>query len=315
MTIKEEGFIEKVKIPENANVEKGDTIMVLDNKQLYLEEKKSLNKISIIKLELEDILKSKKYTSNLNFYDINRIQEEINYLNERKEIIEDQLKNKNELFKQKLVSSEEYEEKKLELNSVQAQLTKVTLEKNDLKKRIKDLDQLGVIKYNLKKEELLNEELSLERIKRRIKDLIIIAPRKGKVIFKDYRTLLNSFKQRGESFGNLISFDEIDFYGMARNGDVIRLKPEQKCFFNIEYLRGKEIIEGRVKEVGLFPVEKNQSFFFPILIEADQREFVLKNETYSLKAGITGEAVIITEENVTIFNLITEKFKKSLNIN
>jgi hypothetical protein len=101
---------------------------------------------------------------------------------------------------------------------------------------------------------------------------------------------------------------------LAPGSDVVRLEPDQEVYFNVELFRRKEFVKGRVAGIGNKVVERNPSRGFPVEIEVDDKEFFDRNRKLFIQAGVPGEAIIVTEKNLTLASLLWDRFINYMDI-
>ena len=98
--------------------------------------------------------------------------------------------------------------------------------------------------------------------------------------------------------------DDINFRGRAAGSDVIRVAEGQPVYFNVELFRRRNLITGTVTRVGSGVPDSSG---FTIEIEVDNRAFFDRGRELFLQAGISGEAIVITEKDVSLIRMVWER--------
>jgi multidrug resistance efflux pump len=311
----ESGFVSAVLKNENSLLALNDTILTLRNDDIEMEIVNSENRIMIYKLGLEEILQLKKLDVSLSSYDISKLQEELKVKKDEAVYYESVLRDKNDLYEKKIVSKDEYEAANIALKQKELEVKSIQIQINELNKQLQKLDTSTFLNYKLKQKELEIEHDRLSYLKKRNGLLALTAKMPGKLVSDRMANYLNSYLPKGTQIGDIVSENEIDFIGYASGADIIRVKEGQKVFFNVDTFRGKDFIKGQVKKIGLKPENINGVITFPVEIEVTNTEFFDRGRKRFIHAGVVGEAIIITEEDLPILRILWEQIVKYADIN
>ena len=313
LTAGEEGTVEKILCQANDSVKQGDTILVLSNPDLEMEYNNSLSRLHILELELKKILDIKEQDFSLNFYDQNKLKKDYEQKSSELIFYQRELEEKKNLLTRNLVSGKEVDELNLKVHDLtrEAENLKLTIEETDSK--LKNLNTSSLLLYSLKAKEIEIEKAKFSFLTKRRQELCLTAKISGKILADSrLENLLYRQVKKGEQLADIVSFADINFIGYAKDADIIRIRPGQNAYFNVELFRGKNSITGKVKSIGYKPKIIDNTTYFPIEIEADRKEFFDRDKKLYLEAGVQGEGIVLTEENVPIFRLIMEKFLSKL---
>jgi multidrug resistance efflux pump len=311
----ESGFVSEVKKNENSLLALNDTILILRNDDLAMEIMNSENKILIYKLGLEEILQLKELDVSLSSYDLTKLKEELKVKKEEAVYYQSVLKDKTDLYQKKIVSKDEYEAANIALKQKELEIKSIEIQTNELNKRLQKLDTSTYLNYKLKQKELEIEQDRLAYLNKRKHLLTVTAKMDGKLVSDKTANFLNSFFPKGTNLGDIVSEQEIDFVGYASGADIIRVKEGQKVFFNVDTFRGKDFIKGIVNKIGLKPETMNGTITFPVEITVTDPDFFDRGRKRFIHAGVVGEAIIITEEDLPILKLLWEQVVKYADIN
>lgn len=315
LIIEESGFLEKIYKTENSEVLIGDTLLVLRNEDIDIEILNSENRIMIYKLELQEILQLKELDVNLSSFDTSKLKEQLKVKVAEAEYFKSILKDKTDLYANKIISKDEFEEANLNVKQNEMEIKSIEIQLNGLNKQLQKLDASAFLNYKLKQKELDVEQDRLEYLTKRRNMLTIVSKTDGKLMSGRLENSLNVFFTKGDKIGDVISFDKIDFTGYASGADIIRIKEGQISYFNVDTFRGKDFVQGKVKRIGLKTETFNGIIAYPIEIEVTSTEFFDRGRKRYIHAGVTGEAVIITEEDLPILYLLWERVVKYTDIN
>ncbi len=311
----ESGFVSAVYKNENSMLALNDTILTLRNDDLEMEIVNSENRIMIYKLGLEEILQLKKIDVSLSSYDISKLQEELKVKKDEREYYESVMRDKSDLYQKKIVSKDEFEAANIVLKQKELEVRSIEIQISELNKQLQKLDTSTFLSYKLKQKELEIEQDRLNYLKKRNGLLSITAKMTGKLVTDKMSGLLNSYLAKGTKIGDIVSENETDFIGYASGADIIRVREGQKVFFNVDTFRGKDFIKGVVKKIGLKPENISGSITFPVEIEVLNTEFFDRGRKRFIHAGVVGEAIIITEEDLPIMRILWEQIIKYADIN
>ncbi|MBN2790740.1 MAG: HlyD family efflux transporter periplasmic adaptor subunit [Candidatus Delongbacteria bacterium] len=313
--IEENGFVEKICAEENEQIEKNDTILVLRNKDIEMEITNCKSRINIYKIELEEILQLKEYDTSINSFDVTKLKEEL----ELKKVEETYYKNtyldKKDLYEKKIISKDDYEEAELIYEQTKLESRSIKIQIDELTRILQKLDASSLLNYNLKQKELELEENTLNYLKNRKEMLVVKAKMSGKLLADKLENHLNVFLSQGDQIADVVSYDKIDFIGYAVGADIIRVKKDQEVVFNVDTFRGKDFIHGKVKRIGLKTAEKNGVISYPVEIEVLSKEFFDRGRKRFIHAGVAGEAIIMTERDIPIVELLWERIIKYADFN
>ncbi|MCG2760643.1 MAG: hypothetical protein L6407_05475, partial [Candidatus Delongbacteria bacterium] len=265
--------------------------------------------------ELEEILQLKELDTSLSSFDTSKLKEELRVKKDEAVYYSGVLKDKIDLYSKKIISKDEYEAANIALKQKELEVTSIQIQLNELNKTLQKLDTSTYLSYKLKQKELELEEGKLHYLTKRNDLLTITAKMDGKLIADKLENNLNVYFSKGDKIGDIVSHEHIDFIGYASGSDIIREKEGQKTFFNVDTFRGKDFIKGKVKSIGLKPELFSGVISFPIEIEVTSSEFFDRERKRFIHAGVMGEAIIITEEDLPIMRLLWERIVKYTDIN
>lgn len=315
VVIEESGFVSEIHASANSILNENDTILILRNDDLEIELANTGNKVLIYKIELEEILQLKELDVSLSSFDTSKLKEQLRVSKEEALYYSDVVKDKAGLYEKKIISKDEYEEANIIFKQKLLEIKSIEIQLSELSKRLQKLDASTYLSYKLKQKELELEEDKLKYLKKRHDLLTVTAKMNGKLITGKLDNYLNVYMEKGEKIGDIVSYDEIDFIGYATGTDLIRVREGQKSYFNVDTFRGKDFIKGEVKSIGLKPDTYNGITSFPIEIEVTNKDFFDRDRKRFIHAGVTGEAIIITEEDLPILKLLWERVVKYADIN
>ncbi|MDY0018260.1 MAG: hypothetical protein RBS89_10530 [Candidatus Delongbacteria bacterium] len=315
VVIEESGFVSEIHASANSILNENDTILILRNDDLEIELANTGNKVLIYKIELEEILQLKELDVSLSSFDTSKLKEQLRVSKEEALYYSDVVKDKAGLYEKKIISKDEYEEANIIYKQKLLEIKSIEIQLSELSKRLQKLDASTYLSYKLKQKELELEEDKLTYLRKKHDLLTVTAKMNGKLITGKLDNYLNVYMEKGEKIGDIVSFDEIDFIGYATGTDLIRVKEGQKSFFNVDTFRGKDFIKGEVKSIGLKPETYNGITSFPIEIEVTNKDFFDRDRKRFIHAGVTGEAIIITEEDLPILRLLWERVVKYADMN
>ncbi|MFA7124078.1 MAG: hypothetical protein WC212_08570 [Candidatus Delongbacteria bacterium] len=315
VVIEESGFVSEIHASANSILNENDTILILRNDDLEIELANTGNKVLIYKIELEEILQLKELDVSLSSFDTSKLKEQLRVSKEEALYYSDVVKDKAGLYKKKIISKDEYEEANIIYKQKLLEIKSIEIQLSELSKRLQKLDASTYLSYKLKQKELELEEDKLTYLRKKHDLLTVTAKMNGKLITGKLDNYLNVYMEKGEKIGDIVSFDEIDFIGYATGTDLIRVKEGQKSFFNVDTFRGKDFIKGEVKSIGLKSETYNGITSFPIEIEVTNKDFFDRDRKRFIHAGVTGEAIIITEEDLPILRLLWERVVKYADMN
>ncbi len=315
VVIEEEGFASEIHKIENSEVKAGDLIMTLTNSDLEMEIADSENRIMLYKLELEEILQLKELDVSLSTYDVTKLKEELKVKKDEEKYYREVQTDKSDLYEKKIISKDEYEGANIALKQKELEVKSIQIQLNELNKQLQKLDASSYLNYKFKQKELEIEENKLSYLKKRDDGLKIRAKMDGRLVAGRMNNNLNAYFSKGDKIGDVVSYDKIDFIGYASGSDVVRVKEGQEAYFNVDTFRGKDFIRGIVKKTGLKSETFNGEISFPVEIEVESTEFFDRGRKRFIHAGVVGEAIIITEENLPILRILWEQMVKYADIN
>lgn len=315
VVVEESGFAVQIHKNENSLISLNDTIMVLKNDDIDMDIANSENKIMIYKLSLEEILQLKELDVSLSSYDLSKLKEELKVKKEEEIYYRSVLDDKKDLYTKKIVSKDEYEGANIALKQKELEVKSIQIQLNELNKQLQKLDASTYLSYKLKQKELEIEEEKLQYLKKRNSLLTIKAKMNGKLVADNLDNYLNSYFSKGDKIGDIVSYEDIGFIGYASGSEIIRVKEGQLVYFNVDTFRGKDFIQGRVRKIGLKPDTTGGNVTFPVEIEVTNTEFFDRERKRFIHAGVVGEAIIITEEDLPILRILWERVVKYADIN
>ncbi len=310
----ESGFVAQILKHEDEDVSAGEAVLVLENRNLEMEIVATENRLVMYEIELEEILSGKEFDSTMNRLDINRIDEELAYKREKLTYYEETLAEKKELYDTNIGSKDEYEAALLDVKTARTDIRNLQIALAKTDKGLEELDTSVLLRYRLKDQEFQNETQKLDHLMSRKQKLTVIAKSGGRLIADKLESLKNTYLGVGTHLADVVSFDDINFVGLAEGTDVVRISPGQEVFFNVELFRRKEFVKGRVARIGNKLIVRNPARGFPVEIEVDDKEFFNRKRKLYIQAGVPGEAIIITEKNLTLVSLLWDRFINYMDI-
>lgn len=266
-------------------------------------------------MELEEILQLKEYDTSINSFDITKLKEQLSLKNTEKKYYKSIYDDKNDLYDKKIISKDDFEEAELIYEQTKLESRSIKLQIDELARKLQNLDASSLLNYKLKQKELELEQNTLDHLKSRKEMLIVKAKMSGKLLADKLENHLNVYLSTGDKVADVVSFDKIDFIGYAKGADIIRVKEGQEVVFNVDTFRGKNFIHGKVKRIGLKTAKKNGVISYPVEIEVLSNEFFDRGRKRFIHAGIFGEAIIMTERDIPIVELLWERIIKYADIN
>ncbi|HXK50205.1 MAG TPA: HlyD family efflux transporter periplasmic adaptor subunit [Clostridiales bacterium] len=315
VVIEESGFAAEISSRENSEITAGDVIMTLANTDLDMEITDSENRITLYKLELEEILQLKELDVSLSSYDLTKLKEELKVKKDEEKYYREVQNDKEDLYAKKIISKDEYEGANIALKQKELEVKSIQIQLNELNKQLQKLDASSYLNYKFKQKELEIEENKLTYLKKRSEGLIVRAKMDGRLVADKMENRLNEYFSKGDKIGDVVSYDRIDFIGYASGSDIVRIKEGQDVYFNVDTFRGKDFIHGKVKKTGLKSDSFNGEISFPVEIEVVSTEFFDRGRKRFIHAGVVGEAIIITEEDLPILRILWEQMVKYADIN
>ncbi len=313
--IEEYGFVEKICATENENIEKNDTILVLRNKDIEMEILTSQNRLNIYTMELEEILQLKEFDTSINSFDVTKLKEQLQLKKVEENYYLNIYNDKKDLYKKKIISKDDFEEAELIYRQTKLEGRSIKIQIDELTRKLQKLDASSLLNYKLKQKELELEQNTLTHLNNRKKMLVVKAKMSGKLLADKLENHLNVYLSIGDQIADVVSYDHIDFIGYAVGADIIRVKEGQEVVFNVDTFRGKDFIHGKVKRIGLKTAEKNGVISYPVEIEVLSKEFFDRGRKRFIHAGVFGEAIIMTERDIPIMELLWERIIKYADIN
>jgi len=309
----EDGMVERILAKENQLIKQGDTILVQTNPDIIMGLNNSINRLNILDLELKKILDVKEQDFNLSNFDQNKLRQDFAQNSRELLFYQKELEEKKNLLTRNLISGKEVDELNLKVRSLSAETEKLKLAIEEIDSKIRGLNSSSLLLYSLKLKEIEMEKENNSFLTKCKNNLVITAKTTGRIL-ADSRldSYLYRHIKKGDQLADVVSSDDINFVGYARDADIIRIKPGQRAYFNVELFRGKNSITGKVSSIGYKPKLIDNISYFPIEIEVDKKEFFDRDKKLFLEAGVQGEGIVLTEENLPIFRLIWEKFVSNL---
>jgi multidrug resistance efflux pump len=299
------GFVAEVLVESDAPVEQGSPILRLSNNELESELRRTRTGVEMIDLELRQILRSGGYDASLGELDVSRMNEDLAFRRDRLAYLAEVMRSAQDLAGRNLASRRSYEEAELAYKEELARVSELEIELAKAQRKLLELDTATRLNYEVKKKE---HEIELERLsllQSQRDKLMVRAPAAGRFVARDIDRLRNTRLAPGTQIGEVVS-DDLLFKALAGAVDVVRIREGQNVYFNVELFRRKQIVQGRVVHVGAQP-SNGAATGFPVEIEVPDRRFFDRGRELFLQAGVTGEAVVVTEEGLPLARVLWER--------
>ena len=138
--IEESGFVSVIHKKENSEFNEGDKIITLTNTDLEMEIADSENRITLIRLELEEILQLKELDVSLSSYDLTKLKEELKVKKDEEVYYREVQTDKAGLYEKKIISKDEYEGANIALKQKELEVKSIQIQLNELNKQLQKTD-------------------------------------------------------------------------------------------------------------------------------------------------------------------------------
>jgi len=300
------GVVEKINLKENQTVNKGDTLLVVDNS--LLEEKLHLTHIKLIETrqnihDLHYLVTHKKIKiDSLQRYthqkDVLQYRQKLRELNIRyRKIIRD-YNRKKKLYEKEVIPEVEYLD-------IQYQLDLINQEINFFKKQQIDRWQAKLTqqKTYIKELESATNQSEIQK-----EQYILIASISGTI--QNLKGInIGSNLTAGTSVCEISPNSDLIAECYVSTADIGLIKEENKVKFQISSYNYNQwgLASGEVLEIGKDVVMLNDTPFFKVICSIDQKELSLKNGVKgNLKKGMTFQARFFIA-NRSVFELLYDK--------
>ncbi len=310
IVVREPGFVQDVVAEVDQRVTEGDVLLILENRDLDMEIKSLRNQLSVYELELERLADQKDH-------DVFQTRQDILLLRERLQVKTIELEHRESLFisyrelhRTKSIMRNQYDEVRLAYLSVRAEIAELEIELVKKNNALGELETTasGLVALKKKDHDIARERLS--HLIGRHENLVITAPEPGVLLAEDWGDLRSSYMGPGTHVADIVSLDQIDFVGFATDADIIRIREGQDAYFDVDVFRRKAFVNGTVTKVGHLAMEAEGRSLFPVRIEIANTTFFDRGQRLYIQAGVSAEAVVITEKGLSLIQLVWEKVRK-----
>jgi multidrug resistance efflux pump len=299
------GFVAEIFVETDSSLEGGTPILRLSNSELESELRRTTVSVDMIDLELREILRAGGYDATVGELDVSRMREDLSFRRDRLAYLEEAMQSARDLAGRNLASRRSYEEAELDYKEELARVSELEIDLAKAQRNLQELDTATRLQYEVKTKQ---HEIELERLallQSQQEKLIVRAPATGRLVAPDIHKLRNTRLTAGTQIGEVVS-DDLLFKAVAGGVDVVRIREGQNVYFNVELFRRKQIVQGRVARVGAQPSSGSVTGF-PVEIEVPDRRFFDRGRELFLQAGVTGEAVVVTEEGLPLARVLWER--------
>ena len=307
----ESGVVREIVVEVDQTVSKGDVLIVLENKSLKMEIADLESRISLLDLETDSF-------SAKNVYDISQFVSDLELLRKQQQMKTEELEFREELYdvnlamyERKSIAKHQYDEVRLAYLAVRLEMDQI--ESSLIKKNaaLREFQDSIVQTLKVYSSERKAAEAKLQYLLERQTDLTVRSPAAGVLHSTDLEYLRGAHLSASTHIADVVSLDDIDFVGFAIDADIIRVKEGQEAYFDVDIFRRKAFVKGTVTRVGHMakrgPDGRN---LFPVRVEVDNPTFFDRGQLLYIQAGVSGDAVIITEKGLSLIELVWEKILK-----
>ena len=308
LTVEEPGFVQDLPVEKDSWVEKGDVVVALSNRDLEKEIADMERRLSMSAVELDSLERQESLARFTAAQDELSLEEMLKTKKLESEYRQGLHQMNRELYQAGSLTKERYEASQLTFRSAQGAVTEIEIQLRKSRRKLAELTAGPGTSLALKRRVLEIDRKNLEYMRSRQANLLIRAPESGVLLAVTWDSLKNTYLGKGTHFADIVSFDDINFVGHAKDTDIIRIKEGQKTYFDVEIFRRKIFVNGTVTNIGYKAVPGLNGFNqFPITIEVDNKKFLDRNQEFYIQAGVRGQAVIIVEEELSLITLVWEK--------
>lgn len=302
-------------LKDNQKVEKGDTLLIFDYSTIEKEINAKLFDINKIKKYITDITTLLESYSLLNSEQIelkttlflkeyNLFLERLNELNFLLDLSRKQLERDKALYSKELISSEEYDKVKYELDkaiSKKEQLIKTTKSEWEVKLKDYEIDCIFL-------------KVELVKLYKLRKKCFVFAPIDG-TIQEIQGVQPNSYLEQNQLIANISPNDSLiaEIFVSSKNIGFIRLGQTVNIQIDAYNYREWGLLKGKVLDISDDVVTINNTYFFKVRCKTNQNHLKL-NENFkgNLKKGMTFTANFQFNKR-SLYNLLFDKLDNMLN--
>lgn len=293
------GIVERVCVTEGGHVGAGDTLLVLkaDEMRFQVERAKQAlvqaeADLAQLREEYDNLIISESFETQSAFANLYQAKR-------RAEMAHEKYIRAEELFEKNLISSEERDDRKLDYELTQSYYAS-----------LRDRAELLQKRYMLRIEE--NEkEVSLARREydlavERLSESVILCPAGGCILTKNPGSLLGSMAVGGEAILEIGNLEDLVFMSEVGEADIpeIEIGQKVKIFINAFPHRRYKVFEGRITRISTAPKRTDRGIAFDVRIGMDDPWIEASTERTPLRPGLSGEAKIVTRENVRLIEML-----------
>lgn len=308
LTVRESGFVEQIVSSDNEWVDEGDTLIILSNPDLEREFAAAKQRLDSTAIQLAELERQKEEILFQTRQDKLLLEKLVNIRHAETVYIDEQHSMKKRLFESGSLTSEQLSASQLALKKAENAEAEARIRLESIAHSLQSMENgpdAGII---LKKVELEQTDRTVKYLRERLELLALAAPASGMLISNSWDGLANSFLRAGDTIGDVVSFEDINFTGFAKDTDIIRIDEGQLAYFDVEVFRRKVFVNGVVAEIGYQAISGPGGLkLFPVEIELANKMFVDRGNEFYIQAGVKGQAVIIVEERLSLISMVWEK--------
>ncbi len=296
---KVDGIIEKILVKEGDRVEKGDTLAVLDVRELRLQverTKQALTQaqadLSQLKEEYENLILSKSFETTSAFANLFQARR-------RAEIAKEKYERAQKLYKENLISLEEKEDIRLNYELFQSQY-------RALKERAELLKRRYLLRIREKEEEVALAKRECELAMEKLRKSVITAPISGEILTPKVEELVGTKATKGEPILEIGDLSGVNFIGEVGEADIPDIKPgqEARIFINAFPHRRYKVFKGEVVSISPKPKLTKRGIAFEVKLRIADPWVKASSTQLPLKPGLSGRAMIVTKQRVRLIQRV-----------
>ena len=308
VTVLEGGYVRQIVVEEDSPVEEGDIVLVLTSHELDIEIAETERRLAMTETEIESMEAQLETDSFLASRDVASLEELLETRKLELEYHVGQYDMRKELYRTGSITREQYDASRLTYRTAEGAVAEIEIQLSKAVRRYTGLGKAGNTSISLKRMALDLDRKKLDYLLARRENLIVRAPGAGVLLSNTWSSIENTFVTKGSRVADIVSFDEIDFVGLAKDTDVIRIAEGQRSYFDVELFRRKVFVSGTVTDISYRAVEVAGGLnAFPVTIEVSDKRFFDRDREFYIQAGVRGQAVIVVEEDLSLITLVWEK--------
>ena len=308
ITVEEAGFVRELLIETDERVADGDVIAVLSNPELDREISGLEKRLAMSAIELDSLARQANSIRFDTEQDILALESVLETKTLELDFRSDQYALSNQMHQAGSITKEQHDASRLTFMGAEAAVKEIEIQLSKRRRALSELDSDSGSPVVLKQKTMDIDRDTLEYLRERKGNLQIRAPGSGVLLSTMWDSIENTYLAKGARIGDVVSFDDINFVGYARDTDIIRIKEGQKSYFDVDIFRRKVFVQGTVTRIGYQAVSGSGGVSqFPVTIEVDNKLFIDRDQEFYIQAGVKGQAVIIVEEELSLFKLVWEK--------